>query len=77
MSMKLSVSLPEEDIEFLDAYATAEGVPSRSAVIRRAVRLLRDAEVEAAYADAWDEWSSTPDAQLWDATAADSATGRT
>ncbi|MFP5298949.1 MAG: ribbon-helix-helix domain-containing protein, partial [Actinomycetota bacterium] len=39
--MKVSISLPEEDVAFLDAYAETQGIPSRSAAIHRAVRLLR------------------------------------
>jgi Arc/MetJ-type ribon-helix-helix transcriptional regulator len=46
--MKLSVSLPDEDVEFLDAYANEQGFPSRSAVLHKAVRLLRGAELGAA-----------------------------
>jgi Arc/MetJ-type ribon-helix-helix transcriptional regulator len=69
--MKLSVSLPDEDVRFLDAYAAAEGVESRSAVLHRAVRLLRASGLGDAYEDAWQEWASPDDAALWDATAAD------
>ncbi|MGQ0850035.1 MAG: ribbon-helix-helix domain-containing protein, partial [Actinomycetota bacterium] len=39
--MKLSVSLPDEDVEFLDQYAQTQGYESRSAVVHKAVRLLR------------------------------------
>ena len=53
--MKLSVSLPEEDVEFLDEYARTQGYDSRSAVVHKAVRLLRASELGNAYADAWDE----------------------
>ena len=49
--MKLSVSLPDEDVEFLDAYAHAQGLSSRSAVVHKAVRLLRGAELAPAYED--------------------------
>jgi Arc/MetJ-type ribon-helix-helix transcriptional regulator len=69
--MKLSVSLPDEDVEFLDAYAAAQGVESRSAVLHRAVRLLRASELTDAYEDAWNEWASSNDATLWESTAAD------
>lgn len=68
--MKLSVSLPEEDVEFLDAYAQAQGVASRSAVVHRAVRLLRASQLGPAYEDAWDEWVGD-DEQAWEVTAAD------
>ncbi|CAN5618938.1 hypothetical protein BH20ACT21_BH20ACT21_16810 [soil metagenome] len=69
--MKLSVSLPDEDVEFLDAYAAAQGFPSRSAVVHRAVRLLRASELGAAYEDAWEEWEAAGEADAWDATTAD------
>jgi Arc/MetJ-type ribon-helix-helix transcriptional regulator len=69
--MKLSVSLPSEDVAFLDAYAAAQGVESRSAVLHRAVRLLRASELTDAYEDAWDEWAASDDAALWESTATD------
>ena len=69
--MKLSVSLPDEDVEFLDAYAAEQGFPSRSAVVHRAVRLLRASELGAAYEDAWDEWEAAGEADAWEATTAD------
>lgn len=68
--MKLSVSLPPEDIEFIDAYAEAHGMASRSSVLHRAVDLLRVGGLGPAYADAWATWDSE-DAAGWDATAAD------
>jgi Arc/MetJ-type ribon-helix-helix transcriptional regulator len=46
--MKVSVSLPEEDVAFLDARAHAQGYGSRSAVVHEAVRLLRASELTAA-----------------------------
>ena len=69
--MKISVSLPDEDIDFLDEYALTLGVRSRSAVIQRAVRLLRAAELAPAYAEAWEEWEASGDADLWDSAVAD------
>ena len=32
--MKLSVSLPDEDVEFLDRYAAEHGIGSRSAAVQ-------------------------------------------
>jgi Arc/MetJ-type ribon-helix-helix transcriptional regulator len=69
--VKISVSLPDEDIDFLDKYARSLGVRSRSAVIQRAVRMLRAAELGPAYAEAWEEWQASGDADLWDSVAAD------
>jgi len=57
--MKVSVSLPDEDIEFLDAYAESQGFASRSAVVHKAVRLLMASELGAAYEDAWQDRSTS------------------
>ncbi len=69
--MKLSVSLPEEDIEFIDDYADRRGSASRSAVLQRAIDLLRASELEDAYAAAYDEWDADEDGRLWSTTAGD------
>ncbi len=69
--MKVSVSLPDEDVEFLDAYAESQGIASRSAVMQRAVRLLRASELGAAYEEAWEEWSSGDDATAWESAVGD------
>lgn len=69
--MKVSVSLPEEDVEFLDSYAEAQGLPSRSAVLHKAVRLLRGAELAPAYEDAFASWEESEDAADWDVTTSD------
>lgn len=65
------MSLPSEDIEYLDAYAREQGIESRSAVVQKAVRMLRAAELAADYETAFGEWSESSEARLWDATAAD------
>jgi Arc/MetJ-type ribon-helix-helix transcriptional regulator len=65
--MKLSVSLPAEDVEFVDAYIERTGEPSRSAAIHHAIECLRAASLEYEYASAFDEW----DEPEWDTTAAD------
>lgn len=69
--MKVSVSLPDGDVEFLDGYAREHGIESRSAALHRAVRLLRASQLEDAYADAWRDWAESGDADAWDATAFD------
>ena len=69
--MKVSVSLPGEDVQFLDAYAREQGLDSRSAALHRAVRLLRTAELGGSYEGAWDEWTIDGEAEQWDATAGD------
>ena len=69
--MKVSVSLPEDDVDFLDAYAHSQGFASRSAVVHKAVRLLRATELGDAYEDAWVEWSATGEEAAWEVVASD------
>jgi Arc/MetJ-type ribon-helix-helix transcriptional regulator len=69
--MKLSVSLPDEDVATLDEYARAVGLTSRSAALQRAIRMLRHPELEQDYAAAWDEWEASGAEAVWEATAAD------
>jgi Arc/MetJ-type ribon-helix-helix transcriptional regulator len=69
--MKISVSLPDEDVAFLDEYAKALKMSSRSAVVQRAVRLLKASGLAPAYADAWKEWAESGEAEEWESVAAD------
>ena len=73
--MKVSVSLPGEDVEFLDLYAKERGLDSRSAALQRAVRMLRVSELDASYQSAWEEWDAEGNAGAWDATAGDGLAG--
>lgn len=69
--MKVSVSLPAEDVETLDEYARASGLPSRSAAVQKAIRLLRMADLDREYEAAWAEWSAAGGQADWEATIAD------
>jgi Arc/MetJ-type ribon-helix-helix transcriptional regulator len=69
--MKLSISLPDEDVAALDRFAEAAGITSRSAAIQRAIRLLGQPELDDAYAAAWDEWEASGDTAAWEETMAD------
>jgi Arc/MetJ-type ribon-helix-helix transcriptional regulator len=69
--MKVSVSLPDEDVEFLDEYASGHGMPSRSAAVHKAVRLLRASGLGAAYEEAWSEWDGSGERELWEPTVND------
>ena len=69
--MKVSVSLPDEDVEFLDSYAEAQRISSRSAVVQKAVRLLRASELGPAYENAWADWEGSEDEALWDSVSDD------
>jgi Arc/MetJ-type ribon-helix-helix transcriptional regulator len=69
--VKVSVSLPEDDVEYLDAYARERGLGSRSAAVHKAVRLLRASELGEAYEQAWHDWGASEDADLWNNLTAD------
>lgn len=68
--MKLSVSIPDDGLSFIDRYASHHGVESRSGVVHRAVSLLRASELGQNYAVAWAEWDET-DATEWGSVVAD------
>jgi Arc/MetJ-type ribon-helix-helix transcriptional regulator len=69
--MKVSVSLPDEDVEFLDSYAQAQGISTRSAVLHKAVGLLRATQLGEAYEEAWRSWEGSEDAFAWESADAD------
>lgn len=69
--MKLSVSLPDEDVAILDEFARTAGLPSRSAALHHAVRMLRLPDLEQDYEAAWQEWEASGDQAAWSVTVAD------
>jgi Arc/MetJ-type ribon-helix-helix transcriptional regulator len=72
--MKISVSLPGEDVDYLDEYARTRGLGSRSAAVHKAVRLLRAAELGAEYESAWKEWTASDDEEAWEPVIGDGLT---
>lgn len=69
--MKLSISLPETDVELLDEYARTAGLRSRSAAVHEAIQLLRLPGLEDDYAAAWDEWEASGQEADWESVLAD------
>lgn len=67
--MKLSVSLPDKDVAFIDRQVAENGERSRSAVVRKALRRLRSEELKRQYARLWAEWDDEDD--VWDVTVGD------
>lgn len=65
------MSLPDDDVEFLDQQARSLGAGSRSAVVQRAIRLMRAVELGPDYARAWDEWTAEGEAAAWEAVVGD------
>lgn len=69
--MKLSVSLPDEAVAFVDEQVRSGAFASRSSTLRAAVVLLRQSTMTDSYAAAWDEWEQSGEDALWEAVAAD------
>jgi len=69
--MKLSISLTDDDLAMVDAYATKAGLSSRSAAVQHAIRLLRHATLDADYANAWNEHDATGEGIVWDSVTGD------
>jgi DNA topoisomerase IB len=53
-------------VKFLDEQGT-----NRSATLHEAVALLRNRQLAEQYAEAFSEWSDSPDAEPWNATNSD------
>ena len=69
--MKLSVSLPDPQIDFLDRYQQRYGLDSRSEVLQLALKLLQERMLEEEYRAAGEEWKQSEDAGLWDRASGD------
>jgi Arc/MetJ-type ribon-helix-helix transcriptional regulator len=66
-----SSSLPASDLEFLEDYGRRHHLTSRASTLRAAVRALREADAEAEYVTAFEEWNDAEDSALWDQTTGD------
>ncbi|GIG41120.1 antitoxin [Cellulomonas phragmiteti] len=70
--MKVSVSLPEADVETLRRFAaTQPGVTGLSGAVQAAVRALRERELLAEYDVATAEWAESGQAEDWATVSAD------
>ncbi|MEK0194692.1 CopG family transcriptional regulator [Microcoleus anatoxicus] len=66
---KISISLSQSLLQFIESYKTAKGCKSPSQVIEVALELLRNQELESAYRQASSEVDSA-----WNLTVADGLT---
>ena len=66
LGMKFSGNMPADDLEFLDQQVAAGKYRSRSAAITKAVRMLRDADMQDAYVEAFADIDP-----IWDTATAD------
>lgn len=69
--MKVSVSIPDQDLRFLDEYVAEEGLPSRSAGVQRAIGALRQMALSLEYEEAIADWYASGEAEVWDVTVGD------
>lgn len=69
--MKVSVSISDSDMEFLDGYARSHAIASRSAVVQKAIQLLRYSELSQHYEAAFNEWERDDESRVWDAVVMD------
>jgi Arc/MetJ-type ribon-helix-helix transcriptional regulator len=67
--MKLSVSLPDDDVAFLDQVALDRALDSRSAALQAAVKALREQSLVEAYMEEF--LASRGEYAEWDATSGD------
>jgi Arc/MetJ-type ribon-helix-helix transcriptional regulator len=70
-AVKVSISLSEADVALLDEHARRSGLPSRSAAVQDAIRLLRHADLEQEYAAAWEEWDASGEREAWEGVTGD------
>ena len=63
--MKLSVSLPDADVALIDKVVSETDAPGRSAVVHRAVELLREQRLAQEYEQAAEEWETSGEAAVW------------
>jgi len=53
--MKLSVSVSDDEVEFIDSYLKSHQLPSRSAVFQLGIKLLRDLQLQDSYEQAFSD----------------------
>lgn len=67
----MNANAPDEDVEFLDAYAASQSIAPRSAVLHNTVRLLTASELGPDYESASAEWATSEDSHFWELTLKD------
>ncbi|MEI6623261.1 MAG: antitoxin [Actinomycetes bacterium] len=62
MTVKFSISLPDEDVAYLDTL----DAPSRSVAVHQAIVRARQESLESDYTEAFAEWSGSDGATAWE-----------
>ena len=69
--MKVSISLPEDEVRLLDELVERHKLSTRSAGARRALKALRSEQLAAEYEACFSDPQFGERSDLWDATVAD------
>jgi Arc/MetJ-type ribon-helix-helix transcriptional regulator len=69
--MKVSVSLPGDDLAYLESQIANGRYATRSAAMHAAIKSLRTRDLEAQYAEAARDWAESGDQAAWGSTVAD------
>lgn len=67
---KTSVSLPDDDVAFVDHFAQVNGT-TRSAAVHQAIQALRQHDLATDYEAANDEWTASGGADIWNVVTSD------
>lgn len=70
---KLSVSIDQQLLAFLEGYQQKYQIKAKSEVVSEALRLLHERELESQYAAAMQEWKE--EAAVWEAVTGDGLKG--
>lgn len=69
--MKVSVSIPDNDLAYIESQVSSGRYPTRSAALHAAIKTLRTRDLEAQYAEAAREWHESGEQAAWEVTVAD------
>ena len=69
--MKLSVSIPDVEVDYIDELARSGRFASRSAAIHAAIRVFRAHDLGDEYEAAWEEWKLSGEADIWETATGD------
>lgn len=70
---KLSVSIDQQLLAFLEGYQKKYNIKAKSEVVSEALRLLRERELDSQYAAAMEEWQQ--ESELWEVVTGDGLLG--
>ena len=70
-AVKVSTTLPERDVDFIERYTIRNNLPNRAAAYQAAVRALRHEDLMRQYEEADKEWYESGEVEVWECTVGD------